>query len=378
MRATLSIHVSWPFFLKQTLDNNPITFKSLADTYRLQPSTLAKAYKDRLSDYRTWPQRDHAADWILMENNVGECMSIDETAPSRGDLFTILSNKDGHGRKGTIAATVRGTKSEDLSNVFNKIPKDKRLGVKEVTMDFSDSMSAAVSASFPNAVQVIDCFHVVQLATSALSEIRMTHKRKAQSEDAKARREHNKRLKINAQHRKARADQRKAEGREKSNRGRKADRKNKAYQPPRFSNGDTAVELFTRSRYFLAQSRDQWTDSQSQRAKILFTEYPEMQTAYDIVNKLRCIFKNKSLTPETAAVALEAWYLEAEQSKLKPLINAAETIQSRQEHVLNYFLNRHTNAAAESLNSKIKGFRAMLRGVSDLPFFMYRISTIFG
>lgn len=31
-------------------------------------------------------------------------MSSDETAPSRGDLFTILSNKDGHGRKGTIAA----------------------------------------------------------------------------------------------------------------------------------------------------------------------------------------------------------------------------------------------------------------------------------
>ena len=36
------------------------------------------------------------------------------------------------------------------------------------------------------------------------------------------------------------------------------------------------------------------------------------------------------------------------------------------------------NASAESLNSKLKGFRAQLRGVSDLPFFMYRLSTIFG
>lgn len=46
--------------------------------------------------------------------------------------------------------------------------------------------------------------------------------------------------------------------------------------------------------------------------------------------------------------------------------------------VLNYFIACSTNASAESLNSKMKAFRAQLRGVSDLPFFMYRLSTIFG
>lgn len=344
----------------------------------LNSSTLAKAYKERLSDFSSWNQRDHATDWILMENNVGEYMSIDETAPSRGDLFTILSNKDGHGRKGSIAATVRGTKSDDLSAVFNKIPEDKRLAVKEVTMDFSDSMSAAITESFPNAEQVIDCFHVIQLATSALSEVRMEHKRKAQAEDAKARREHKKRMKLNAERRQAREQKRKDDGREKSAQGRKPDRKNKAYVPPRFANGDTAVELLTRSRYLISQSRDKWTNSQKERANIVFAQYPDMQTAYDLVNDLRCIFKNKALTPETAIPELENWYSKVETSGLKALINAADTIQSRQENVVNYFKNRHTNAAAESLNSKIKGFRAMLRGVSDLPFFMYRVSAIFG
>ncbi|MGM9821721.1 MAG: hypothetical protein ACI30D_03895, partial [Muribaculaceae bacterium] len=42
------------------------------------------------------------------------------------------------------------------------------------------------------------------------------------------------------------------------------------------------------------------------------------------------------------------------------------------------FINRSTNAHAESLNSKLKGFRAQLRGVQDLPFFMFRASMIFG
>ena len=57
---------------------------------------------------------------------------------------------------------------------------------------------------------------------------------------------------------------------------------------------------------------------------------------------------------------------------------AADAIKSREDNVLNYFLERSTNASAESLNSKMKGFRAQLRGVSDLPFFMFRLCRIFG
>ncbi|MDD7242823.1 MAG: DDE transposase, partial [Paraprevotella sp.] len=33
---------------------------------------------------------------------------------------------------------------------------------------------------------------------------------------------------------------------------------------------------------------------------------------------------------------------------------------------------------AESLNSKMKGFRSELRGVRDLPFYLYRCTMIFG
>lgn len=39
---------------------------------------------------------------------------------------------------------------------------------------------------------------------------------------------------------------------------------------------------------------------------------------------------------------------------------------------------RGANAGAESFNSKIKGFRALLRGVPDLPFFMFGLCAIFG
>ena len=57
---------------------------------------------------------------------------------------------------------------------------------------------------------------------------------------------------------------------------------------------------------------------------------------------------------------------------------AADTIRDIEDEVLNYFINRATNASAESLNSKIKQFRAQLRGVIDVDFFLYRLSMIYG
>ncbi|WP_363321575.1 transposase [Plebeiibacterium sediminum] len=44
--------------------------------------------------------------------------------------------------------------------------------------------------------------------------------------------------------------------------------------------------------------------------------------------------------------------------------------------MINYFNNRSTNAAAESFNAKIKEFRRQLRGVSDVKFFLFRLTKI--
>ena len=57
---------------------------------------------------------------------------------------------------------------------------------------------------------------------------------------------------------------------------------------------------------------------------------------------------------------------------------ARDAVRSREDEILNYFIVHSTNAGAESFNSKIKCFRAQLRGVSDLPFFMFRLCSIFG
>ena len=45
--------------------------------------------------------------------------------------------------------------------------------------------------------------------------------------------------------------------------------------------------------------------------------------------------------------------------------------------ILNFFDNRSTNASAESFNAKIKSFRAQLRGISDVKYFLFRLQKIY-
>ena len=53
-------------------------------------------------------------------------MSIDETSLSNSELYTFLSNKDAHCKKGSIAAYVKGTKSDDIVEVLMRIPEEIR------------------------------------------------------------------------------------------------------------------------------------------------------------------------------------------------------------------------------------------------------------
>ena len=81
--------------------------------------------------------------------NIGYHLCIDETALSKGELYTILTNRDKHGRKGTIVAIVKGTKAEDVINVLLKIDADKRNQVKEITLDMAGSMQKIAKRCFP-------------------------------------------------------------------------------------------------------------------------------------------------------------------------------------------------------------------------------------
>ena len=302
-------------------------------------------------------------------------MGIDETSFCH-QVYTILHNKDGHGKRGTVIAIIKGTKPSDVIKVLMSLPEDIRLKVTDITMDLSNSMGAIAKAVFPKATVVRDCFHVIQRCGEGLEEIRLRLKREAVKQQKKEKAEFKKKLERLAQQRKAyRRKHKRPKGKK---RGRKPMRLSTRFVPSTLGNEETKVESLTRCKKQMLKSRDKWTDDQEERAGLLFEMYPKLKEAYGIVNSLRSIFKNKKLTKDSAKERLHEWYGKVTDCTLREIKSVRDTIKAYEDEILNYFISRETNASAESLNSKLKAFRSQLRGVRDIPFFFYRVSLVFG
>lgn len=327
------------------MDTYPIQSQSLEKFYYIDGEQLGRQYKEYLSDYKTWDQKEHADKWLVFPENMGTHLSIDETSVSNGELYTIVSNKAAKGLKGTVIAIVEGVSSEDVIEVLeNNISQDKLEQVEEVTLDMADSMRKIVRRCFPNAIRVIDRFHVQKLALDALQEMRIAHRWDAINEETNAKEE--------------------------------AKLSKTAYHPIVFRNGDTSKQLLARSRYLLFKSPEKWTESQKIRAEILFENYPDIQKAHSLTHSLRMIY-SKNTIKDVARLSLAHWYNKVEESGFKSFNTIAGTIYEHYDEILNFFVNRSTNASAESFNAKIKSFRASLRGVVDLKFFLFRLTKIY-
>lgn len=281
---------------------------------------------------------------MVFEENLGPRLSIDETSLSHGELYTIVTNKDAKGKKGTLVAIIEGTKSDKVIPFLQKLSLRKRNKVEEVTLDLAGNMGLIVKKCFVNAVQVIDRFHVQQLATEALQEIRIKYRWDALDEENTA------------------IEQAKKEG--------------KTYIPEVLENGDTIKQLLARSRYLLYKWQGNWTREQEERGLILFNKYPTLKKAYDLAQELSWIYSN---TKEKiyGLTRLAKWCEKVEQSGFKSFNTIARTINNQYKKIINYFENRSTNASAESFNAKIKAFRAQHRGVRNINFFLFRLAKLY-
>lgn len=327
------------------METSPVTCRMLETFYHINAHTFEKQYKEMLSGFREWEQLSHADQWMLFPDNIGPHLAIDESSLSNGELYTFVTNRDRHANERSLVAVVSGTKSEDVIQVLKQIDEEERLKVEEVTLDLSDSMRKIVSVSFPKAKRVIDRFHIQKLSCDAVQDSRVAHRWEALQE---------------------------------SNEEMEACRQSGIpYVPFRFSNGDTRPELLIRSRYLLFKSADKWTRKQKERAKILFTEYPDIKAAYGLSHSLRMIF-SKNTIKDAARLSMARWYNKVEESGMKQFRVIATTFYEHYDEILNFYNNRSSNAAAESFNAKIKLFRANLHGVSDKKFFLFRIAKLYG
>ena len=326
------------------MDNHPISCQGLSKFFHVDGKLLEQQYIAYLSNFLSWDQRDHATDWILFEHNIGPHLSIDETALSQGELYTVVTTKAAKGKKGVLVAMIKGTKSERINQILRRIPKNIRHKVKEVTLDMAAGMERIARYSFPKAKLVTDRFHVQQLASEAVQEMRIKYRWEAMDQENDL------------------IESCKQIGRK--------------YIAERLENGDTLKQLLARSRYLLFKSKDKWTPSQHLRAEILFRRYPLLEKAYTLYRGLANIYTHTK-NRDVGVTRLAHWYNDVEKAGFKSFNTVMKTMQNHYQTIANYFDNRSTNASAESFNAKIKAFRSQFRGVRNIDFFLFRLSNIY-
>ena len=107
------------------METIPTTSRSLDRYYHINGDTFEKQYKEVLSGYREWSELSHAEDWLVFPENIGESICIDETAPSDGELYTIVSNRSSRGGKVTIIAIVKGVAADVVTEALKVTNKKK-------------------------------------------------------------------------------------------------------------------------------------------------------------------------------------------------------------------------------------------------------------
>ena len=303
---------------------------------------MRRHYK-KTSGFKIWNQYNHAEDYLIYPENIGENLSIDEVSLSKGELYTFVTNKSGKGKKRTLVASIKGTKSQDIIDVLQKIPLEKRKLVKTITQDMANNMQLASKMCFPESYLITDRFHVVKMVMECLQHLRIKYRWEEIEKENQA-------IKL-------------------------AKEQGVKYIPIVLENDDSPKQLLARSRYIIAKKQSEWTENQKQRAEILFKNYPLLHDAYKHTMEFRNIYEEQS--KELAREKILNWIEKTKLLKMNTFNTAANSLKYHLETILNFFTQRLTNANAESFNSKIKLFRANQRGVIDVKFFLFRMEKLF-
>ena len=296
---------------------------------------------------------------ILELQNFGKNMAIDEKKIGE-EMHTVISNRD----TGKIAVLARTLKQSDLEQIIPKF-NQKGFDVKTITRDLSYTYKWFSRAAFMNAGHIADKFHIIKHLLDSQQAVRIRYRQDVLRD------------------KKVKYDEFKKREKERESECIKVDKpfkkKKFSYKQKKFSNGETHLELLARSRYLLYKYKSDWTDSQKERAIILFEEYPELKNAYELSLKFRTWYKKNNIGKDISLVnrELEQWYKQVEEADIDEMNSFKSLVERHQSDITAYFKDGHTNAIAENINSKIQRFITINQGTRDREFFYFRMKNYF-
>jgi transposase len=200
-----------------------------------------------------------------------------------------------HERRRVIWAAP-GRNADVLIEFFKELGIDRCFNIKTVTMDMSASYEKAVQLWLPQADIVFDRFHVQQLASDAVDEVRRAIVRELKgTEDAKT---------------------------------------------------------VKKTRFVLLKNQEDLSRPEKQKLNAVQANNKRLYRAYLLKETLRNALDY--LQPARAEKELRSWLSWASRSRLAPFVRVARTIRARLEGVLAYVRTRLTNGFLEGINNKTR------------------------
>jgi transposase len=200
-----------------------------------------------------------------------------------------------HERRRVVWAA-KGHGAEVLERFFEDLGPQGRAKVSTVTLDLAAGFTKAVKEAVPQATISYDRFHVQQLASVAVDEVRRAEVRGAPDEESGAE--------------------------------------------------------IKNSRYALLRNPWNLTRRDGQKLQVIQSTNRRLYRAYLLKEALRDALD--CLTPGRAMTKVREWLGWASRSKLKPFVRAAKTIRTHLAGVAAYLLSRLTNGLTEGINNRLR------------------------
>ena len=245
-----------------------------------------------------------------------ERVGMDEKSFGRGqDYIGLLNDLDGS----RVVEVTPGNDTESGRRLWQSLDKAQREKVKAAAMDMSAGFAAATRLEAPQALIVYDKFHVSALLNKAVDLVRRQEHRKLSEE------------------------------------------------------GDESLK----------GTKQLWLYNPINLSEERLAQFEEvlegnLKTSRAwLVKENFCGFWDQEGRWQGEGY-FKKWYSHAIRTRLEPIKKVARTLKKHLEGLLNYFEHRITNAASESINSRIQALKANARGFRDFDNYRTRILFFLG
>jgi len=238
-------------------------------------------------------------------------LGVDEVARAKGqDYLTLVYDLE----RGDLLWVGEGHDTQALGTFLSQLSQEAAAGIEAVAMDMGLAYQAAVREHLPNTVIVFDRFHVMQLYSKVIRDVRKAEFRKADAD---------------------------------------------------------GKELIKGSLYLLLGNRQRLNDSTAQRLDDLLAANQTLSTVYALKEQLQALWN--APTEQAMQQALAQWCAMARATPTRPLHRFANTLQSHAAGICAYARFRLTTARIEAGNVAIGMIRKRARGMLDMHYFKLKV-----